>query len=144
MSMHADDLPLTGGCNCEVVRFEVLAPLVVAHYCHCRRCQRRTGTGASINARAAPGAVRILQGRNQLRAWKPKDGREKWFCGACGSSLFSSAPHFADPIRIRMGAFDADPGIRPSARFFVACAAPWEPIPEDGLPHFAAKRHSPR
>ncbi len=44
----------------------------------------------------------------------------------------------------RMGAFDADPEIRPSARFFVASAAAWESIPDDGLPRFAAKRRDPR
>ncbi len=134
---------LTGGCNCGAVRFEVAMPLVVAHYCHCRRCQRRTGTAASINARAAPGSVRVLTGEDRLRAWKPEDGREKWFCMACGSALFSSNAGFADPIGIRMGVFDEDPGIRPSARFFVASAAPWEPIPDDGLPRYDAKRPSP-
>jgi hypothetical protein len=84
--------------------------------------------------------VRIVQGRDQLRAWKPADGREKWFCGICGSALFNSKPDFGDPLGIRMGAFDTDPGIRPSARFFVASAAAWEPIPDDGLPRFAATR----
>ena len=140
VSIDGDAPPLSGGCNCEAVRFEVHAPLVAAHYCHCRRCQRRSGTAASINARAAPGSVRIVGGRELLRAWKPEDGREKWFCGACGSALFSSTTDFGDPLGIRLGAFDSDPGIRPSARFFVASAAPWEPIPEDGLPRFAAKR----
>ncbi len=72
MSMHADDLPLTGGCNCEAVRFEVLAPLVVGPLLPLSAMPAPNGTGASINARAAPGAVRILQGRKQLRAWKPK------------------------------------------------------------------------
>lgn len=134
---------LAGGCNCGAVRFAVTTPLVVAHYCHCHRCQRRTGTAASINARAAPGAVRVLAGEDQLRAWRPGDGREKWFCVDCGSALFSSHTGFADPIGIRMGAFDEDPGIRPSARFFVASAVPWEPIPDDGLPRFDAKRPGP-
>ena len=32
-----------------------------------------------------------------------------------------------------MGAFDDDPGVRPTVRAFVAYAAPWEPIPDDGL-----------
>ena len=36
-----------------------------------------------------------------------------------------------------MGAFDGDPGVRPSLRAFVAYAAPWEPIPDDGLERFA-------
>jgi hypothetical protein len=131
---------LTGGCNCGTVRFEVTAPLVVAHYCHCRRCQRRTGAAASANARAAPGALRVLTGQGHLRAWKPENGREKWFCSVCGSALFSSGPGFSDPIGIRMGAFDDDPGIRPSARYFTAFAAQWEPLPEDGLPRFAETR----
>ncbi len=139
-----NELPLTGGCNCGIVRFEVNAPLVVAHYCHCRRCQRRSGTAASINARAAAGSVHVVAGADHLSAWTPEDGREKWFCGECGSALFSSRPGFADPIGIRMGAFDEDPGIRPSARFFVAYAAPWEPIPDDGLPRFAERRPEPR
>lgn len=138
------ELALRGGCNCGLVRFEVTEPLVVAHYCHCRRCQRRSGTAASINARAAPGTVRIVAGEDRLRAWRPEDGREKWFCGECGSSLFSSRHGFADPIGIRMGAFDEDPGIRPSGRFFVAYAAPWEAIPDDGLPRFPERRQEPR
>ena len=37
---------------------------------------------------------------------------------------------------MRMAAIDGDPGVRPMARQFVAYAAPWEPIPDDGLPRF--------
>ena len=118
------DFPLTGGCNCGAVRFEVTEPLVVASYCHCKRCQRRSGAAASANAHPAPGTFRIVAGEDRLRVWKPAGGGEKWFCGDCGSSLFGRNPGHADPIGIRMGAFDADPGIRPSVRQFVAYAAP--------------------
>ena len=45
-------------------------------------------------------------------------------------------------MAIRLGAFDGDPGVRPSWRAFVAYAAPWEAIPDDGLERFAeAKPH---
>jgi hypothetical protein len=127
-------LPITGGCNCGAVRFEVTAPLIGASYCHCRRCQRRSGAAASPNARAERGAFRIVQGEERLRAWRPADGWEKWFCGDCGSSLFSRDPGDPEQVGIRMGAFDDDPGVRPNARQFVSYAAPWEPIPDDGLP----------
>ena len=50
----------------------------------------------------------------------------------------------AAPLGIRMGAFDADPGIRPSVRQFVSDAAPWEPIPDDGLPRYPESRHAKR
>jgi hypothetical protein len=138
------ELPLTGGCNCGAVRFEVTAPLAVASYCHCKRCQRRSGAAASANAHPAPGTFRIVAGEDRLRVWKPDGGGEKWFCGDCGSSLFGRNPSHADPISIRMGAFDDDPGIRPSVRQFVAYAAPWEPIPDDRMPRHAESRHSQR
>jgi hypothetical protein len=127
-------LPLTGGCNCGAVRFEVSEPLVSATYCHCTRCQRRTGTGASANARTAPGAFRIASGEDRVRSWQPETGAAKFFCGDCGSALYSQTAGDPASIGVRLGAIDGDPGIRPSARQFVAYAAAWEDIPDDGLP----------
>jgi hypothetical protein len=131
---------LTGGCGCGAVRFELTAPLVSATYCHCTRCQRRTGTGASANGRAAQGTFQIITGEDRLRAWRPDGGAEKWFCGDCGSALFSSTGGDDPQIGVRLGAFDEDPGIRPVAHQFVAYAASWEQIPEDGLPRFPEQR----
>ena len=133
---------LTGGCGCGAVRFEVTAPLLSAQYCHCTRCQRRTGTGASANARVEPGSFHVVSGEDRLRAWKPDDGAEKWFCGDFGSALFSRDPHDRDRVGVRLGAFDGDPGILPAAHAFVAYAAPWEPIPDDGLPRYPERRVS--
>jgi hypothetical protein len=134
-------LPLTGGCGCGAVRYEVTAPLVRASYCHCKRCQRRSGTAASANAHPAEGSFRIVAGEDKLSVWRPDHGGEKWFCSDCGSSLFGRNPAHADPIGIRMGTFDDDPGVRPSARQFVRYAAPWEAIPDDDLPRHQESRH---
>jgi hypothetical protein len=101
------DLPVTGGYNCGAVRFEVTEPLVAASYCHCKRCQPRSGAAASPNAHR----TRIVAREETLRMWKPQDGGEKWFCGECGSSPCLN-PRHADPIGIRMGTFDGDLGIR--------------------------------
>lgn len=131
---------LTGGCNCGAVRFEVTSPLVTSTYCHCTRCQRRTGTGASVNARAEPGSFRVVAGEDRLRVWRPEVGAEKWFCGDCGSALFSRGQDDHEEIGVRLGTFDSDPLIRPSARQFVAYAAVWEAIPDDGLPRFPEGR----
>ena len=81
-------VPITGACLCGGVRFEVTEPFASAGYCHCTRCQRRTGTAASASARVVPGSLRIL----------------------------------------------------PSYRAFVAYAAAWEPLPDDGLPRFPEQR----
>jgi len=134
------ELPLTGGCLCGGVRFEVTEPLVSAGYCHCTRCQRRTGTAAAVSARIAPGSLRILSGEPLIRVYQPPDGYAKVFCAACGGALWSQSPDDQDVKSIRLGTFDADPGVRPSYRQFVDYAAPWEPIPDDGLPRFPEAR----
>jgi hypothetical protein len=136
------EFPLTGGCLCGGVRFEVTEPPVSASYCHCTRCRRRTGTASSVSARLAPGSLRIVAGEKLVRTYQPPDGFGKAYCSGCGSALWSRSPTDPDTISVRMGAFDDDPGIRPSYRQFVAYAAPWEPIPDDGLPRFPEGRPS--
>jgi hypothetical protein len=118
----------------------VTEPLVAASYCHCTRCQRRTGTAAAVSARVAPGSFRLVSGEESLAAWRPPDGFAKVFCRECGAALWSEDPANPEAKGIRMGAFDEDPGIRPSWRAYVDFAAPWEPIPDDGLPRFGAAR----
>jgi hypothetical protein len=125
---------------CGGVRFEVTERPLVAGYCHCTRCQRRTGTAAAVSARIPPGSLHIVAGKELLGAYEPPGGFAKVFCSACGSALWSRHPQDPDVIGVRMGAFDGDPGVRPSYRQFTAYAAPWEPIPDDGLPRFPEQR----
>jgi hypothetical protein len=126
---------VTGGCLCGAVRYEITEPLGSFTYCHCTRCQRRTGTAASAQARIEPGSLRFVQGEELVKGWKPDDGFEKCFCSNCGGQLFSKGSDGA--IRsVRMGSLDEDPGLTPKHRQYVAYAASWEPIPDDGLPRF--------
>jgi hypothetical protein len=136
-------MAVTGGCNCGAVRFEVTTPLYSSTYCHCTRCQRRTGTAASANARAAADSFRILQGEDRLRSWQPETGAAKFFCGDCGSALFSRNADDNSFVGVRLGVIDGDPGIRPSSHQFVAYAAAWEPLPEDGLPRHEERQPPP-
>jgi hypothetical protein len=133
---------LTGRCLCGGVRYEVEeSALGRAGYCHCTRCQRRTGTAASANVSATPGAVRILSGEELMKAWLPDDGGfAKVFCSECGSALFSHPPGDPEARSIRLGSFDSDPGVRPEWRQYLSVAVPWEPVPDDGLAHFAERR----
>ena len=132
--------PLTGGCLCGKVRWEITTPPVLAGYCHCTRCQRRTGTAAAVSARIAPGSLRVISGQELIKPYRPPDGFIKVFCSHCGGALWSQSPDNPEIISVRLGTFDADPGIRPSYRQYVAYAATWEPIPEDGLPRFPEAR----
>lgn len=130
-------LPLTGGCMCEAVRFEITRPLVGALYCHCKRCQRRTGSAFSVSALTEPGSLRLTAGEEAIRTWDPSAGGWiKAFCGVCGSQVFTTSAEHPELCSVRMGALDEDPGIRPRAHQFTDYAAPWEPLPDDGLPRF--------
>jgi hypothetical protein len=131
---------LTGHCLCGAVRYQVSEPFEDAGYCHCTRCQRRSGTAAAASARVAPGSFRIVSGDSLLRAWQPEDGFAKVFCCQCGGALYSQDPNDPQVISVRMGTIDGDPGIRPRWRQHVGSAAPWEPIPDDGLPRYEGSR----
>jgi hypothetical protein len=127
---------LTGGCLCGGVRFALAEPPHAAGYCHCTRCQRRTGTAVSAQASIDGSTFRLLQGEELVKLWRhPDGGWEKAFCRECGAQLFSRDPD-RTRMSIRMSAFDGDPGVRPSWRAYTAYAAEWEPIPDDGLVRF--------
>ena len=129
--------PLGGGCLCGAVRFEITAPFITSGYCHCTRCQRRTGTASSVNGRVPQEGFELLSGEEQLRSYVPEDGgRPKVFCVTCGSALFSGEPLNDPEVAVRLGVLDGDPGIRPRYRQYVDYAASWEAIPDDGLPRY--------
>ena len=131
-----ESAPITGRCLCGRVRFQVSEPLLEAEYCHCKRCQRRTGTTASASALTAPGTFRVTEGEELLGAFKPDDGWHDYFCRECGGHLYGQSHEDPRLICVPMGAIDGDPGVRPAFHQFVAYAAPWDPLPDDGLPRF--------
>ena len=134
---------LTGHCGCGGVAFEIAEPLEAAAYCHCTRCQRRSGTAVQASAKLVPGSLTVTAGRELLRSWSPGGGYDKVFCGECGSALFAADPDTGEIAIVRLGAVDGDPGIRPQVHQFVAYAAVWEPIPDDGLPRFDERAGAP-
>jgi hypothetical protein len=135
------DPAITGGCLCGGIRFELSEPPREAGYCHCTRCQRRTGAAASPQARIDGRTFTLVRGEGLVKAWRhPDGGFEKCFCRECGAHLFSRNPDEPRQMSIRMGAFDGDPGVRPTYRTYVAYAAEWEPIPDDGFERIAEGR----
>jgi hypothetical protein len=119
------------------VRFELSEPAAAAGYCHCTRCQKRTGGGSSLQARIDGRTFRLLSGEELVGCWRPPDGGfDKCFCRDCGAHLFSRNPADPSQMSIRFAAFDGDPGVRPTWRAFTAYAPAWEPVPDDGLERY--------
>ncbi len=129
--------PYTGHCLCGGVRFEVTEAPASAGYCHCTRCQRRTGGAWSAQARLRPGSFRLLAGEELVRDYAPGDGWPKCFCSVCGSALWSKWPETGEVGSVRLGLFDPGHDIRPQWHSFVDYACEWEPIPDDGLERYA-------
>ena len=112
------------------------APFVWASHCHCSRCRKHSGAFGETQGRVPREGFRLLQGEELISVYRPEGGRVKAFCSVCGSSLFGNEWPEGDQIGIRLGAVDGDPGIRPQFHTFVASKAPWEQLPDDGLPRY--------
>ena len=65
----------------------------------------------------------------------PTAGRSH-FCRECGAYLYAQSQEDPAQICVPLGAIDGDPGVRPSVHQFVASAASWVDLPDDGLPRF--------
>jgi hypothetical protein len=133
-------MTLTGGCVCGGVRFEVTAPLRDAGWCHCTRCQHRTGVFGSMNGGAEPGSFHIVQGQELVTEYEPPGGAVKAFCSVCGGHLYSREPGGWEHVGVRFGALDGDPGVRAQYHQHTASAAPWHELPDDGVPRFPGPR----
>src|SRR4051794_362800 len=136
------DVKLTGGCGCGAVRFALSEAPIAAGYCHCTRCQRRTGGPWSLQARVAPGSFTITHGAEAGAARRPGGGVAKGVRSRRRAAPGGRPPDDPDIVSVRFGVFDGDPGIRPTYRIHVDSAAPFEPIPDDGLARYGGGRPS--
>jgi hypothetical protein len=133
-----EEAPRIGGsCLCGGVRFEVDLPFRRANHCHCSLCRKHSGTFGLTQGRVLREQFRLLQGEELLRVYRPPEGTAvKAFCSVCGSSLFGAHWPEGDEVSIRLGSLDDDPQIRPMYHSFTGSRAPWDDLPDDGLPRY--------
>ncbi len=126
---------VTGGCLCGGVRFEVTGPFIRAGHCHCSRCRRHSGAAGCWQGRVRREHFRLVTGEALLRVYGRGEGAVKVFCTVCGSSVFGGTWPDGPQVSIRLGAFDADPGVRPQFHTWVESKAVWDEI-TDLLPRY--------
>jgi len=130
---------MRGSCLCGGVRFELTERFDVVVHCHCTSCKKLSGGGATTVGRVATGAIRIVDGADLLRTYQPDEGSAKTFCSVCGSNLFGAGWPATPFAAVRLTALSSGLEQTPGAHIFVRSIAPWEILPEDGLPRFDAR-----
>jgi|SRR5580700_1423513 len=119
---------MTGGCLCGAIRYEVTGEPIFSTHCHCRDCQRASGSAYVATARLPAGGFRITKGSPKRFVGKADSGNEvtRVFCGDCGSPLYSQVSARLDLIGLRVTSLDDPSGFRADADIFVRSAQPWD------------------
>lgn len=128
--------PLEGGCDCGLIRYRMeTAPLIV-HCCHCRWCQRETGTAFALNAVIEAERVVHLKAEPQVIDTPTQSGRGQKIarCPDCRIALWSYYGGAGPILRfIRVGTLDTPQVLRPDIHIYTASRQPWVVLPE-GVP----------
>ena len=129
--------PMTGGCLCGAVRYESAGAPVFSLLCHCRDCQRSSGSAYNAALRVPAAGFRITQGEPKLYARTADSGNmvTRAFCPDCGSPLFIRVSTRPDLIGLRAGTLDDPSAFRPEADIFVKSAQPWDHM-DPALPKY--------
>lgn len=128
---------LEGGCNCRYVRYRLRADPIVVNCCHCRMCQRTSGSAFALNVMIE--AVHVEQiGEGQPEAFVPEPGdpiaQGSARCPRCATVLWGHHADFGAAVcMVRVGTLDFSREVVPTAHFFTVTKHPWVAIPEDAL-----------
>ena len=131
---------MQGSCWCGGVSFEVAEPFITVSFCHCTSCKRISGGAGTVNGRARTEWIDVRTGRELLATYQPEEGSAKTFCSRCGSNLFGGGWPASEYASVRLSAIDRGLEQSPEAHIFVRSVAPWETLPDDGLPRYDERR----
>jgi len=127
---------LRGNCLCGGVRFEFPDELGFMAICHCTTCKKISGGGWTAAVLVPTDRIEILEGHELLTTYQPSEGNPKTFCSSCGANLFGGGWPKGERSAIRLSAIESPFDARPEAHIFVRSVAPWETLPDDGIPRF--------
>jgi hypothetical protein len=129
-TMAAD---LEGGCACGVVRYRLGSPPMFVHCCHCRDCQRLTGSAFVLNALIEADRVALLAGHLEPIAAPTPSGkpREIYRCPSCRVAVWSTYGGVQKLRFVRIGTLDDPAALTPDVHIYARSKLPWVTLPEN-------------
>lgn len=112
----------TGGCFCGAVRYTVGGEPLNVRVCHCRDCQKLTGSAFFVRAVFPKDALTVTGTLGELATDADLFHQ---FCSKCGSQLFAWRKSRTDRISITLGTFDELKGLAPTEQIWLADKQPW-------------------
>jgi hypothetical protein len=127
---------ISGGCLCGAVRYQVAGNPLFAVLCHCRNCQRASGTG-HVPVMGMPKTSFTVRGETKSYTVCHAGGRSsiRHFCSTCGSLLFGTAETAPDSVSIYVGTLDEPSVFQPEAVMFKRDRHEWD-VTVGTLPEF--------
>lgn len=123
-----------GGCACGAVRYRLRSAPMFVHCCHCRDCQRQTGSAFVINALIETDRIEILRGAEAPEASEvPTDsGRphDIFRCRRCRVALWSDYGRRGVLRFVRVGTLDDPAALTPDVHIYTRTKLPWVRLPE--------------
>jgi hypothetical protein len=130
--MSSMDYSLEGGCDCRAVRYRLAREPLFVHCCHCRWCQRESGSAFALNALIESDLVTLLAGAPELVHTPSASGKGQDIarCPQCRIALWS---HYAGAGRrlcfVRVGTLDQPERLPPDIHIYTASRQPWVVLP---------------
>jgi hypothetical protein len=124
-------LPLTGGCLCGAIRYQINAEPRSADYCHCRMCRR--AAAAPVVARLTVANVAFAWITGEAAVYRSSPQAERLFCPKCGTQLaLRDEPDYLD---VTLASLDTPEAVRPRYHIWTASRIGWFDTADD-LPRY--------
>jgi hypothetical protein len=123
-----------GGCLCGAVRYSVSGKPAVASACHCRYCQRRTGSAFATLAYFDEAKVKVVKG--ELAEYEHRsDESGRWlrtqFCPRCGTTVTIAVEVRPGMKGIALGTLDDPDALHIERHIWLRSKRPWVVVPAD-------------
>lgn len=120
---------VSGGCLCGDVRYRAYANLDAAYYCHCRFCQKSSGSPVEVGVPVKPGTLKYMKEAPKYFDSSPIG--QRGFCKRCGSRLVWLSPRRPDWANLSVGSLDHPEEVRPTQHLCVESQLPWFSLADD-------------